>query len=596
MKFKLAISMILMLSLCVMAQTQQPKDAQEKPKDEKAEEKKQQPPPPARQQPPPEFTAYSQANRIADPQKRIEALEKVLADFPKAESFIVSMVHQAILSSTVKAWPDQKEKILAQAQKYLALFPEPNRSASSTGVNGPPPPPSPSGGQSNRGGAYNTVASILLGAGVLLDEAKEFAEKGLASLDEKSYIEAQKKMYEATKRPVPKDEDLAKSFRSMRAGYTSVLGRILLKKGNVAEAEKLLKDSYEASPANTATASALAEIAEKAGNNKAAVDYLATAVLSGRPSKDDRRKFEELYSKTHNNSMTGMDAFLDERYKKAFPAPVHVEHYKPTSSRSRRVVLAEVFTGSGCPPCVAADLAFEVMMERYSRNEVAVIMYHQHIPLPDPMTNTAVQNRFKFYQGGGVPTYVIDGMKEVGGGTREMTRQFYDRVNPKIEKQLEAAAEADLKLEATFDGTMIKVKAMVENVKAEGEVKLQIILAEEMLRYSGENGVRFHPMVVRALGGKDAAGFLVDISKPAALEETFDIPKIVEGLKAHLDEFETKRNSANPESKDKFAFAEKKHQIDAANLSVIAFVQDEKTKKILQAVYVRVKADTAASR
>ncbi len=589
MKFKFAISMILILSLCAMAQTQQPKEAQEKPKDEKAEEKKQPPPPPARPQPPPEYTAYSQANRISDPQKRIEALEKVLVDFPKADPFVTGMVHQAILSSMVKAWPDQKEKILAQAQKYIDLYPEPNQSGASS--------PMPAGGsQPNRGSAYNTVASTLLGAGVLLDEAKVFAEKGLASLDEKSYIETQKKMYESAKRPAPTDEELAKTFRGMRAGYTSVLGRILLKKGNVAEAEKLLKDSYEANPSNTATATALATIAEKAGNNKAAVDYLAIAILSGRASKDDRAKFEELYGKTHNNSTTGLEAFLDERYKKAFPAPVHAEHYKPSASRSNRVVLAEVFTGSGCPPCVAADLAFDAMMERYSRNEVAVIMYHQHIPLPDPMTNTAVQNRFKFYQGGGVPTYVIDGMKDGGGGPREMTRQFYDRINPKIEKQLEAASDADLKLEASFDGTTIKVKAMVANVKAEGEVKLQIALAEEMLRYTGENGVRFHPMVVRALGGKDAGGFLVDTSKLASIEETFDVPKIVEGLKAHLDDFETKRNSANPDSTNKFAFSEKKHQIDAANLSVIAFVQDEKTKKVLQAVYVRVKPDTAASR
>ncbi|HEY7547841.1 MAG TPA: tetratricopeptide repeat protein, partial [Blastocatellia bacterium] len=447
MKIRFAISMLMILSLCAMQiQAQQP--AQEKPKDEKAEEKKPQPPP--RPQPPPEYMAFSRANQISDPEKRIEALEKVLADFPKAEPFVISMIHQAIFSSVVKAWPDQKDKILAQAQKYLDATPE-----------------------NNRGSAYNSVASILLGAGIMLDEARGFIEKGLASLDEKKYIESQKKMYESAKRPAPKDEELAKGFRSMRAGYTSVLGRILLKKGQIAEAEKLLKESYEANPTNTATAVALAEVAEKAGNINAALDYLATAVLSGRPSREDRKKFEELYSKTHNNSMNGVEAFLDERYAKAFPEPMHAEHYKPTASRSSRVVLAEVFTGSGCPPCVAADLAFEAMMERYSRNEVAVLMYHQHIPLPDPMTNPATQNRFKFYQGGGVPTYVIDGKKDSGGGPRDATRQFYDRVNPFIEKELETAAEADLKLEAAFDGTTIKVKAMVENVKSEGEVKLQ---------------------------------------------------------------------------------------------------------------------------
>jgi thiol-disulfide isomerase/thioredoxin len=294
--------------------------------------------------------------------------------------------------------------------------------------------------------------------------------------------------------------------------------------------------------------------------------------------------------------MDGLEAFLDERYKKAFPSPIHVEHYKPAPSRSDRVVLAEVFTGSGCPPCVAADLAFDAMLERYSRNEVAIIMYHQHIPAPDPMTNPATQNRFKFYQGGGVPTYVIDGNKSSGGGPRDATRQFYDRVNPSIEKRLEMAAEADLKLEAVMEGSTIKVKATVQNVRAEGEVKLQIALAEEMLRYSGENGVRFHTMVVRALGGKDAAGFVLDTSKAATIEMTFDVPKIVEELKAHLDDFEAKRNSAVPEGREKFAFSEKKHSIEATNLSVVAFVQNERTKNVLQAAYVRVKPDAAASR
>ena len=64
-----------------------------------------------------------------------------------------------------------------------------------------------------------------------------------------------------------------------------------------------------------------------------------------------------------------------------------VEEYHPTEKRSDRLVLAEVFTGAGCPPCVGADLAFDAAMERYSPKDVAVVMYHEHVPRPDPMTN-----------------------------------------------------------------------------------------------------------------------------------------------------------------------------------------------------------------
>ena len=66
------------------------------------------------------------------------------------------------------------------------------------------------------------------------------------------------------------------------------------------------------------------------------------------------------------------------------------------------MVLGEVFTGSGCPPCAAADVAFDAAMERYSRKDLAVVMYHVHVPRPDPMTTNETSARSKNY---GVPAY-----------------------------------------------------------------------------------------------------------------------------------------------------------------------------------------------
>lgn len=570
---KLTLSAFVVVILCaglLPAQTTDTKkDDKEKPKEEKKEAK------PQPEGPPPEFQAFFKARGISDPQQKIEALEKILKDFPKASDSFRSMINQTVLSTTVKAWPDQKDNILNQARKVASKAPKNIKSST-----------------------LNDVAEILLDAGVLLDEAQKFAEKGLAALDQKKYMKDQRDFAQKFKQPVPSDEELAKSFAARRADNLSVLGRIHLKKGNTTEAEKYLKESFDANPSIPATAIALAEISEKAGNDRAALDYLATAILNGRVKKEDREKFEALYRKLHNNSLDGMEALLDERYKKAFPPPMHVEDYKPAESRSKRVVLAEVFTGAGCPPCVAADLGFDAVMERYTRDEVAVIMYHQHIPLPDPMTNTITQKRYSFYGGGGVPTFIIDGEKDRGGGPREMTHQFYDRVNPVIEKELVAAPEASIKLDATMDDSTVKVKAAVENVKpGEGAVKLQIALVEDWMRYSGENGIRFHPMIVRSLAGKDADGFVVDPAQPAVFEHTFDIAKIVESIKAHLDKFETDRNKDVKDESKKFAFTAKKHEIDSSRLSVVAFVQDEKTKKILQAVYVKLKpGDVAPSK
>src|SRR5581483_8033880 len=123
---------------------------------------------------------------------------------------------------------------------------------------------------------------------------------------------------------------------------------------------------------------------------------------------------------------------------------------------------AEVFTGAACGPCVAADLAFEAMLQRYSRKELVVLMYHMHIPGPDPMVNPATLARGRYYGVGGVPGYNIDGLGlKTGGGPKEMTKDNYSRTNPVIEKQLEAPAEAQIKLDATMEGGVVKVNANV---------------------------------------------------------------------------------------------------------------------------------------
>jgi len=300
-----------------------------------------------------------------------------------------------------------------------------------------------------------------------------------------------------------------------------------------------------------------------------------------------REKFYELYRRSHDGTLKGIEELLDARYRKDFPSPMKVEHYTPSATRSERTVLAEVFTGSGCPPCVAADLAFDAYLERYGRKELTVIMYHLHIPLPDPMTNPSTEARAKYYAVNGVPSYAIDGEKNSGGGSREMTRDFYNRTAPTIEKRLTVAPDARLTLDATGNTAAVKVKATVDEVKRGSKIKLQVALVEEVLRFSGENGVRFHPMVVRSLAGPDAAGFPVDASKPTAVEVTFDLAKITQELKTHLDEFEAKRKD------DKFAFALKKHEIDPNALSVVAFVQDEDTKQVLQATSIKLKPSIA---
>ena len=58
------------------------------------------------------------------------------------------------------------------------------------------------------------------------------------------------------------------------------------------------------------------------------------------------------------------------------------EPFAGRKSKSDRAVLVELFTGTECPPCVAADMAFDALPKAFKSSEVVVLQYHLHIPRP----------------------------------------------------------------------------------------------------------------------------------------------------------------------------------------------------------------------
>jgi tetratricopeptide (TPR) repeat protein len=556
---------LLLLSLAALAQqppqptSTTPADATKNTQAEKAAEKPAPTPAPTPRTMPNDQKAYMDAQRIKDPVKKMEALEKYLTDYPNSP--MVSSAHLAILETLVKLTPRQPDKILWQVKRMVD-----RQGGFSTGF------------------TESQIATQLLKA-EMFEEAEQYAQKAAVATAE--FMERQ-----------------LKSLQQQKARPLSVLGQIYLKQGKLKEAEAKFKEAFAVHPQEAGVAVGLAEIAEKQGKDKDVVEYLLAA---GRLKLEERKKLETFWSKTHGGSLKGLEEELDHRYHKEYGNLIPVARYQPTAVRSTRAVLAEVFTGAACGPCVAADLAFEAMMNRYSRKELVVLMYHMHIPGPDPMTNPATLARGRYYGVGGVPGYNIDGLGlRTGGGPKEATKDNYNRNNPVVEQRLEASAEAQIKLDATLESGIVKVAANVTvepaalkqyteaakaaaaaaanpNVSAEPVFRLHVALAEDGLRYTGENGIRIHPVVVRALAGENATGLKLDPAAPATLAASFDLAAISTGLKTYLDEYEAKDGKLRSED---FAFTEKKHEINANNLSIVAFVQEEKSKKILQAIQV----------
>jgi tetratricopeptide (TPR) repeat protein len=270
---------------------------------------------------PPDRKAYTDATKLTDPDKKVEALEKFIADFPKSTT--VSTAHQTIFDTLVKSHPEQKDKILVNAEKTLEKSQDFQRPF-----------------------LYEQFARKLLDAGILLDEAEKLANKGLVAID----------------------EEMLKQTKLRKAGSYAMLGRIFLKQGKLKEAEQNLQQAKEFNPKLVAASVGLAELYSKQGKEQLALDTYLNAAINGKLPAEDRKQFEALYSKSNKGSLAGLEEKLDAEYNKLYPTPIKVEHYKPSEKRSNRTVLAEVFTGAGCGPCVAADLGFDAMMERYKRD------------------------------------------------------------------------------------------------------------------------------------------------------------------------------------------------------------------------------------
>jgi thiol-disulfide isomerase/thioredoxin len=504
---------------------------------------------------PPDLKAYREALKETDPEKKIAGLEKWKQDFP--DSQMRSSVDNAILSTLVTKLPAQQTRIRAFAAATFKAAPEKDKPSTAL-----------------------SIANELLDANLLLKDAEVYAKKSVDAMRLSTYLQDQLAGYEKRKQKAPSPEELQKRFLTSRASRVATLGRIEVKLGHTAKGKKLLDESYAANADNTAVQSELGVLAVKAGDDRKALGYLLPAKLSGRATKDANAAFETLYKKQHNGSADGLETMLDAEYRKRFPNPVKVEAYQPTEKRSDRVVLAEVFTGSGCPPCAGADIAFDAAMERYGRKDFAVLTYHQHIPRPDPMTMPESQDRAKAYKVSGVPTFAIDGKATVGGGSREMAKSTYDRFYKDVEADLQKPAEAHITIGASLKGKTVSVNATVRGVDSKAkDVKVFIALVEKELRFNGENGIRFHSMVVRSIRNFALNG--------ESYQQAFDIDEVSKTIKDHLDDYEAKGHRG-----ESFKFVEKKYQIQPNDLAVVVFVQEDESKHVLQAAYVDLSGET----
>jgi hypothetical protein len=282
-----------------------------------------------------------------------------------------------------------------------------------------------------------------------------------------------------------------------------------------------------------------------------------------------------------------LETKIDEEYLRTVPA------FKPTvfagrkNSSANQVVLMELFTGAQCPPCVAADVAFDALQKSYKPTELVLIQYHLHIPGPDPLTNPDTQARWDYYRKlfptelRGVPSSVFNGKPAAGGGggmtlAENKYQQYLSVINPLLEN----STEVQLAGKATRKDD--KLDIVVEAVGAEGaDLRLRLLVVEESIKYVGSNQIRFHHQVVRAMPGGPEGVAVED--KQFRHTATVDLTELRKRLNKYLDDY-----AANTRP-----FPKPDRPMDLKDLRVIAFIQNDKTGAILQATQIEVEGKAA---
>jgi hypothetical protein len=489
-------------------------------------------------QQPPEVKDLTAAFRIQDPAARLKEFERIKAAFPNSQ--YLPMIEQNIFGAKIEM-AATLDSILALQKELLA-----------------------------RGKGSDRLQNPFMAADQIVNHprAMTFDKARVIASVLKYREDAIKAAGEAeTFQGVPADQQ--KEIKAyIINGFQILLAGAHLAGGDAPKAMAAL-DAYrkDGGAADAVYSYALGGVNEKMNKPKEAFEaYLVAATDK---YGDAAAKAKALYAKL-NGKTDGFEAVLEAKLREL---PYRPEPFKAPAGWKGKTVLAEIFTGSECPPCVAADLGFDGLIEAYPAPYLAVLEYHLPIPRPDPMINGASQVRQIYYGVNSTPMTFFDGESKLGGGgSRGMAEGKFKAYKTEIDGRLAAAPAVIIKAKTTRTGDLIKVEWVLD--KAVPGAEINVVLAQNAEKFAGSNGIVFHKMVVREVAvlpvEKKSVAFNLALSEKAA------------------DDYLTSFEKTNTRFQG-FKFPDRHAKIARQGLRIVVFAQDKATKKVLNAAVVDVK-------
>lgn len=546
---------------------------------------------------PPDQRAYQAARAIVDEDQRAKALRAFLKEFP--ESTRAQTARHLLFKLLLDHSAENKRQIHELAQSIVDHADKKQRDYAERYV------------------AYWLAEALP--NGIDLKAAEAWARDGVNLSPTLSAVTARmKESYEKYKEPMPSDAEIHDYWASDKADSLQALGVVYFHEGMLVEASATLDQAQLLNPTDGSILRTRGQIAHARKKDAEALDDLELAAGFGGLNPATQPLLVELYSEQHNGDVSGLEAEIDKRYlslQKPFSAPMHAA---PTTGRT---VLLELFTGSACDPCVAADLSLDGVLEAYPRSEVVALSFDQHIPAPDPLANADTVARFKYASGEGTPSLRIDGQAvEHVYGNRVRVQKSFENLSKAIDTDLTTpsgvtlqltatltsantiAASASVRVEdekalkallsakpkpdplnggATEKGTSAKAAPAVEASK----LVLNFALVQKEVRYSGENGIRFHSMVVRSMAKPSLDGFPVSSDGQSSVSFNFNPGTVSASLSAYLEAF--------AKHDDRFGtthFLMTDTSLPMDQLAIAAWVEDPATHKVVAAAFAPVDA------
>ncbi len=154
---------------------------------------------------------------------------------------------------------------------------------------------------------------------------------------------------------------------------------------------------------------------------------------------------------------------------------------------SRKVVL-ELFTATWCGPCARYGPLADKIHDQFPRE---IILVRNQV-WQDGLDTKETNNRANFYGIKGVPSLVINGKYVIHPGYyNEILKIVGDFLN---EKPLYIIKIEDLKIINNKVSFKIKIESLDKKTR---NLKLFVILSENLVHYEGRNGEKEHRFVIR---------------------------------------------------------------------------------------------------